>query len=79
MKKALLSLLLTITLHTWAQDSIEIVNIENAAVQAYMADSTYYYNDDCDLTVITNYTNRNLYGNLILPNNQSLAQSHILL
>ena len=62
MKKALLSLLLTITLQTWAQDSIEIVNIENAAVQAYMADSTYYYNDDCDLTVITNYTNRDLYG-----------------
>ena len=62
MKRTFISLLLTITLQAWAQDSIEVVNIENPAVQAYMADSTYYYNDDCDLTVITKYTNCDLYG-----------------
>ncbi len=35
--------------------SIEIVNIENPAVQAYMADSTYYYDTDYNTSVILDY------------------------
>ncbi len=35
--------------------TIEIVNIENPAVQAFLADSTYFYDDDYNTSVILNY------------------------
>lgn len=46
----------------WAQTSIEVVNIEHPALQAYMADSTYFYYDDCDVSVITQYADSDVYG-----------------
>ena len=46
----------------WAQTSIEVVNIEHPALQAYLADSTYYFNDDIDVSVIDRYADKELYG-----------------
>ncbi|MCQ2290369.1 MAG: hypothetical protein MJZ63_03720, partial [Muribaculaceae bacterium] len=46
----------------FAQGDIEVVNIENPAVQAYMADSTYYNNSDFRVSVISKYYNKELYG-----------------
>ena len=62
-----LSFLLTaIVLATvaWGQDNIEVVNIENRAVQDYMADAlnTYTQNKDSRVSVITKYNNTNIYG-----------------
>ena len=62
MKRTLFLLILAVALQVWAQDGIEVVNIENAALSAYMADSTYDYNDDGDYTVVTQYANRERYG-----------------
>ena len=45
-----------------AQIDLEVINIEHPALQAYMADSTYHYNDSIDVTVITKYANKELYG-----------------
>lgn len=45
-----------------AQGSVEVVNIENPAVQAYMADSTYFYDNDYSTSVIEQYNNTTLYG-----------------
>lgn len=62
--KKLLSLLalLFVVLSAVSQDNIEVVNIENPAVQAYMADSTYYYDDNYTHSVISNYNSEALYG-----------------
>ena len=45
-----------------AQDDIEVVNIMHPALQAYMADSTYFHNDDIDVSVIAQYADSNRYG-----------------
>jgi len=45
-----------------APDEIEVINIENPAVQAYMADSTYFYDNDWSKSVITLYNNTGKYG-----------------
>lgn len=42
-----------------AQYDIETINIENDAVEAYMADSTYFYNDDYATTVVDKYYTKN--------------------
>ncbi len=44
-----------------AQD-VDVVNIENDAVQAYLADDTYLYNTDYNVSVIGQYYNKTLYG-----------------
>ncbi|MBO4593521.1 MAG: tyrosine-protein phosphatase [Bacteroidaceae bacterium] len=55
-------------------DTLEVVNIEHPALQAYMADSTYYYNDTCDVTVIPLYANPSIYGhNLDYPQGKALS------
>lgn len=74
MKKIFILFGLLIASQLWAQSELEVVNIEHAALQAYMADSTYHYNDDIDLTVITKYANREVYGtNLDQPQGKRLS------
>lgn len=48
----------------FAQEDIEVINIENKAVQDYMADaaSTYANNADYRMSVITKYNDSNKYG-----------------
>ena len=48
----------------WSQDNIEVINIENRAVQEYMADAqrTYTSNSDYRVSVITKYNNSSVYG-----------------
>ena len=43
--------------------SIEIVNIENPAVAAYMADSTYFFVSDYDSSVVLKYATPDFYPN----------------
>lgn len=57
-----LFLLLFTSLYSHAQYDIEVVNIENAAVQAYMNDDTYLTNDDYKYSIVTKYDNRDRYG-----------------
>ena len=45
-----------------AQDEIEVINIMNPALQAYMADSTYYRDSDYSNSVVKNYVGREKYG-----------------
>lgn len=48
---------------------IEVINIENPAVQAYMADSTYAYDNNFNTSVILKYKDFTRYGeNLDWPN-----------
>lgn len=61
MRKFLVLFAILLSLPAMAREDIEVVNIENAAVQAYMADSTYYYNNDYKTSVITKY-NTDRYG-----------------
>lgn len=60
--KLLLAFFILASTSLFAQDEIEVVNIENPAVQAYMADSTYYKNSDFRVSVISKYYNKELYG-----------------
>lgn len=60
LSRLLLLLMLPCTLS--AQDEIEVVNIENPAVQAYMADDTYDTTYDYDTTIVRYYADRALYG-----------------
>ena len=67
--KRITSILLALLIVTqmWAHDSIpdiEVVNIENQAVQDYMADAarTYAANNDYRVSVITKYNNTQKYG-----------------
>ena len=62
MKKLTLLLTLMLTCHVWAQDDIEVVNIEKPAVAAYMADTTYYHNTNVKYTVVTKYTTMKAQG-----------------
>lgn len=61
-KLPLLLFSLISSLVSWAQDDIEIVNIENPAVRAYMADSTYFHDSNFTHSVITKYNNEARYG-----------------
>ena len=47
-----------------AQDDIEVINIENSAVQAYLADAARTYSQDSDysVSVIEKYNNTGKYG-----------------
>ena len=47
-----------------AQDDIEVINIENRAVQAYLADAARTYSQDSDysVSVIEKYNNAGKYG-----------------
>lgn len=58
----LLSILLSSSLR--AQDHIEVINIENPELQAYMADSTYYYDNDYSTSVVSRYvgTGKSVYS-----------------
>lgn len=65
MKKAFtLILTLLAVLQLWGQEDLEIINIENQAVQDYMADAkkTYEENSDYRVSVITKYNNTKIYG-----------------
>ena len=74
MKKIFLLFTLLIATRMWAQQDLEVINIEHPALQAYMADSTYYYNDDIDVSVITKYADKNRYGtNLDRPQGKTIT------
>lgn len=62
-KKLLFLLFALLFCSVYAQDDIEVINIENPAVQAYMHDSTYYSNSDYRTSIVYNYYNKDLYGN----------------
>lgn len=67
MRKIILSLVLLIAFQVIAkdiQDNIEVVNIENQAVQDYMAESGELYrsNGDYQVSVITKYNTNPKYG-----------------
>ncbi len=62
MKKLTSVLLFLLSIQLWAQSNIEVINIENPAVQAYMADSTYFYNSDYRTSIARKYYNTSLYG-----------------
>ena len=72
MKKNLILLFaVMVAFQLWAQDTIEVVNIENRAVRDYMADAqrTYTQNDDYKVSVVTKYNNSDIYGKkLYWPN-----------
>ena len=72
MKKILILLFaVMVAFQLWAQDTIEVVNIENRAVREYMADAlrTYTQNDDYKVSVVTKYNNSDIYGKkLYWPN-----------
>lgn len=55
---------LIIALHIFAQNDIEVVNIENRAVQEYMQDAynTYSVNHNYSHSVVTKYNNASKYG-----------------
>ena len=57
-------LTLFVVMHLWGQDTIEVVNIENQAVQDYMEDAkkTYEENPDYLVSVITTYNSAEKYG-----------------
>ncbi|MCH5178485.1 MAG: tyrosine-protein phosphatase [Prevotellaceae bacterium] len=76
MKKIFILFGLLIASQLWAQSEIEVINIEHAALQAYMADSTYHYNDNVDHTVITKYADHETYGtNLDQPQGKQISWS----
>jgi hypothetical protein len=65
MKKIISFILpMLVVLQLWGQDTIEIVNIENQAVQDYMVDAkkTYEENPDYKVSVITTYNSAEKYG-----------------
>lgn len=66
MKKvlSLTLVLLLLAVRFYGQDDIEIVNIENQAVQDYMADAkqTYEENPDFRVSVIAKYNKSDIYG-----------------
>ncbi len=49
----------------FAQSDIEVVNIENPAVQAYMADRTYSTEPDFKVVVVKQYYDTTRYGNYL--------------
>lgn len=54
--------MLSVTALAQKNEEIEVVNIENPAVRAYMADSTYNVDKNFANSVITKYKNEALYG-----------------
>ena len=64
--KKYISFILTlfVAMQLWGQDTIEVVNIENQAVQDYMEDArkTYEENPDYLVSVITTYNSAEKYG-----------------
>ena len=62
MRHIILSLIMLVSCSSWAQTSIEVLNIEHPGLQAYLADSTYFYNDSIDVSVISKYANTDIYG-----------------
>lgn len=62
MKQIILSFIMLVSCPIWAQTSIEVVNIEHPALQAYLADTTYDHNNDIDVSVIARYADKELYG-----------------
>lgn len=62
MRNIALFILSLLTLQLWAQTDIEVINIENPAVQAFLADSTYWHDTDYRNSVILNYSDRDKFG-----------------
>ena len=56
MKKILLSLALILPVQLWAQANIEVINIENPAVEAYMLDEAYHKSDDPNMSIIYQFS-----------------------
>ncbi len=63
-RKLLLLFALFVATQVLAQDGIEVINIENRAVQAYLADAARTYSQDSDysVSVIEKYNNTGKYG-----------------
>lgn len=55
MKKFIVALALLLGLQAWTQDNIEVINIENPELQAFLADSTYFSNPDYSVSVVKKY------------------------
>ncbi|MCQ2288742.1 MAG: tyrosine-protein phosphatase [Muribaculaceae bacterium] len=60
MKKLLLSIFIITSCLTWAQDNIEVVNVMNPGLKAYMEDNTYDTKTDFSVSIIDKYLK---YGN----------------
>ena len=57
MRRIFLALLAGIALCGWAQE-VEVFNIENPAVRAYMLDEAYHKTDDSDLSIIFDFVKK---------------------
>lgn len=55
MKHALILLSISLAFIAWGQDSVEVVNIENPYVRAYLEDDTYLYDNDYRTSVVKKY------------------------
>lgn len=77
MKRLFLLSALLLSAQLWGQESIEVINIENRAVQDYMADAMRTYgNSAYSVSVITKYNNSARYGKkLYWPNGKELRWS----
>lgn len=73
MKKILLLLALALSLNAAAQDDIEVINIENRAVRAFLADSTYWHNNDYKVSVAAKYKDVKYNPELEKPNGKKVT------
>ncbi len=75
MKHILLIFSLVFASVAWAQDEdIELINIENPGVQAFLNDETYNTNDDYKMSVVKKYVDKDKYGpNLNWPAGKTVS------
>lgn len=76
MKNYFLFFAFLVTLQSWGQNDIEVVNIENRAVRDYMADAetTYSNNNNYSVSIVTKYNDINKYGKkLHWPNGKEVT------
>ena len=64
MKKYLLFFAFLTAVQSWAQNDIEVVNIENRAVRDYMEDAKTIYsnNNNYAVSIVAKYNDINKYG-----------------
>ena len=76
MKKYFLFFAFLVTVQSWGQDDIEVVNIENMAVRDYMAaaEATYTTNNNYAVSIVSKFNNTNKYGKkLHWPNGKTVV------
>ncbi len=73
MKKFIVALALLLGLQAWTQDNIEVVNIENPELQAFLADSTYWHNNDYKVSVAAKYKDVKYNPELEKPNGKKVT------